>query len=150
MKQNKVLLCGRHIAKDIKKLELESSKANDSLTGIGFLTELEELIICGDFRIMPDDIGNLKKLKTLTLNYTYFDKLPETMEGLESLEEFYVWCNQNWEIYRRVSKKDDLGFEKYWRLSKTNQEIPDDLVETAKKYHHVQNIYSNYLKVLVI
>ena len=59
---------------------------------IGKLAKLKTLIIYHneDLTLLPENIGNLKTLQRLDINYTSITTLPETLGNLSNLRELYI------------------------------------------------------------
>jgi Leucine-rich repeat (LRR) protein len=58
---------------------------------------------------LPDEIGNLKKLEELKLNYNDLTELPATIGNLASLEYLYLDHNQLTHLPPEIGKLSNLG-----------------------------------------
>lgn len=116
--------------KHLRKLVIGGSSAGQipKVVGAHYLDlEVLDAQFIGEFLVMPENIGNLKKLKTLILeparvleNYTF--KLPKSFANLESLEHCSI------RYVGMVDFNGTLGsLKKLKHLSSMVTELPDDI-----------------------
>ncbi|XP_056161850.1 disease resistance protein RUN1-like [Syzygium oleosum] len=78
--------------KSLSMLEIRGMHVRELHHSIGEMTCLEYLSLdtCSLLRTLPDSIGDLKMLRTMSLSETPIKKLPNPIGGLESLLELYL------------------------------------------------------------
>ncbi len=83
-------LSGLGTLKAVRKLRVSGSYMNDVPLGVFELTELEELYLGANYKTIPGEIKNLKKLRKLKIqgNQKPVLKLPDEFGELTALEDF--------------------------------------------------------------
>ena len=85
------------VLKNLTYLSISGPVSSGGLDCIGNLRSLTELSLwrCKGSKALPDSIGNLEKLRKLTINYSSFEQLPQSIGNLSSLVNFSLCANKN-------------------------------------------------------
>lgn len=92
---------------------------------IGRLRRLEVLIIqFGNFNTIPSEMGNIRSLRIIQLNNCFVNAIPASFGNLENLEELYFTANRT-NSGNFIVVPSQLGRLRNLRILDLNTDVPD-------------------------
>jgi Leucine rich repeat len=115
----------------LKRLRIYNLKFDSLPESFGNLVNLEDAMLCGDMKSLPNSISNWKKIKSIYLAGNMFEKIPECLFNIPSLQSLDLSRNDLLEIDPRIaelSELEELNFEGNTLL----RTLPDALCQLQK------------------
>jgi hypothetical protein len=115
----------------LKRLRIYNLKFDSLPETLGNLVNLEDAMLCGDMKSLPNSISNWNRIKSIYLAGNMFEKIPECLFNIPSLQSLDLSGNDLIEIDTRIIMLSELE-ELNLGGNKLLRTLPDALCQLQK------------------